>query len=112
VGRPGTTRNSNGLSRPEIQTIWAFSDLGRVGRPECTRIVVSLPDSIQWEAHQQEVEVQPNAQEQVAQVADDHPRRQRHANPWVQSPEWLQPVRYCVCWGVVKYSVWVSWRGG
>jgi hypothetical protein len=89
VGRPGTTRNSNGLGRPEIQTIWAFSGLGQAGRPECTRIVVILPDSLQWEAHQQEVEVQPDAQEQVAQVADDCPRRQRHANPWVQSPKWV-----------------------
>jgi hypothetical protein len=31
MGRPGTTRNSNGPDRPEIQTIWAFSGLGRAG---------------------------------------------------------------------------------
>jgi hypothetical protein len=29
VGRPGTTRNSNGPGRPEIQTIRAFSGLGQ-----------------------------------------------------------------------------------
>jgi hypothetical protein len=38
MGRPGTARNSNGLGRPEIQIIRAFSDLGRAGRPECTPI--------------------------------------------------------------------------
>jgi hypothetical protein len=31
MGRPDTTRNSNGPGRPEIQTIWAFSGLGRAG---------------------------------------------------------------------------------
>jgi hypothetical protein len=31
MGRPGTTRNSNGPTRPEIQTIRAFSGLGRAG---------------------------------------------------------------------------------
>ena len=31
IGRPGTARNSNGLGRPEIQTIRAFSGLGRAG---------------------------------------------------------------------------------
>jgi hypothetical protein len=31
MGRPGTTRNSNGPGRPEIQTIRAFSGLGRAG---------------------------------------------------------------------------------
>jgi hypothetical protein len=31
MGRPGTARNSNGLGRPEIQTIRAFSGLGRAG---------------------------------------------------------------------------------
>jgi hypothetical protein len=31
MGRPGTTRNSNGPGRPEIQTIQAFSGLGRAG---------------------------------------------------------------------------------
>jgi hypothetical protein len=38
MGRPGTTQNSNGPARPEIQTIRAFSGLGRAGRPECTPI--------------------------------------------------------------------------
>jgi hypothetical protein len=31
MGRPGTTRNSNGAGRPEIQTIRAFLGLGRAG---------------------------------------------------------------------------------
>jgi hypothetical protein len=31
MGRPGTTRNSNGSGRPEIQTIRVFLGLGRVG---------------------------------------------------------------------------------
>jgi hypothetical protein len=31
MGRPGTTRNSNGSGRPEIQTIRAFLGLGRAG---------------------------------------------------------------------------------
>jgi hypothetical protein len=31
LGRPGTARNSNGPGRPEIQTIRAFSGLGRAG---------------------------------------------------------------------------------
>jgi hypothetical protein len=31
MGRPGTARNSNGPGRPEIQTIRAFSGLGRAG---------------------------------------------------------------------------------
>jgi hypothetical protein len=31
MGRPGTARNSNGPDRPEIQTIRAFSGLGRAG---------------------------------------------------------------------------------
>jgi hypothetical protein len=31
MGRPGTARNSNGSGRPEIQTIRAFSGLGRAG---------------------------------------------------------------------------------
>jgi hypothetical protein len=31
MGRPGTARNSNGSGRPEIQTILAFSGLGRAG---------------------------------------------------------------------------------
>ena len=31
MGRPGTTQNSNGPGRPEIQTIRAFSGLGRAG---------------------------------------------------------------------------------
>jgi hypothetical protein len=31
LGRPGTARNSNGSGRPEIQTIRAFSGLGRAG---------------------------------------------------------------------------------
>jgi hypothetical protein len=31
MGRPGTTRNSNGPARPEIQTIRIFSGLGRAG---------------------------------------------------------------------------------
>jgi hypothetical protein len=39
MGRLGTTRNSNGPGRPEIQTIRAFSGLGRAGRPECTPII-------------------------------------------------------------------------
>jgi hypothetical protein len=38
VGRPGTTQNSNGPGRLEIQTIQAFSGLGRAGWPECTPI--------------------------------------------------------------------------
>jgi hypothetical protein len=38
MGRPGTAQNSNGLGRPEIQTIRAFLGLGRAGRPECTTI--------------------------------------------------------------------------
>jgi hypothetical protein len=46
-----------------------------------------LPDSLQSEAQQQEVKIQPDAQEQVAQVADEHPRRQRRANPRLQGPE-------------------------
>jgi hypothetical protein len=31
MGWPGTARNSNGPGRPEIQTIRAFSGLGRAG---------------------------------------------------------------------------------
>jgi hypothetical protein len=31
IGRPGTVQNSNGSSRPEIQTIQTFSGLGRAG---------------------------------------------------------------------------------
>jgi hypothetical protein len=31
MGRPGMARNSNGPGRPEIQTIRAFSGLGRAG---------------------------------------------------------------------------------
>jgi hypothetical protein len=31
MGRPGTARNSKGPGRPEIQTIRAFSGLGRAG---------------------------------------------------------------------------------
>jgi hypothetical protein len=31
MGRPRTTRNSNGPGRPEIQTLRAFSGLGRAG---------------------------------------------------------------------------------
>lgn len=50
---------------------------------------MSLPDGLQSEAYQQEIEVQPDAQEQVAQVADDRSRRQRCANPRVQGPEWV-----------------------
>ena len=50
---------------------------------------VSLPDGLQSEAQQQEVEIQPDAQQQVAQVADERPRRQRRANPRVQGPEWV-----------------------
>jgi hypothetical protein len=42
VGRPGMTRNSNGSGWPEIQTIRAFSGLGRAGRPECTPILPRL----------------------------------------------------------------------
>jgi hypothetical protein len=38
VGWPGTARNSNRLGQPKIQTIRAFSGLGRAGRPECTPI--------------------------------------------------------------------------
>jgi hypothetical protein len=34
MGRSGPARNSNGLDRPEIQTIRVFSGLGRAGRPE------------------------------------------------------------------------------
>jgi hypothetical protein len=40
VGRPDTARNSNGLGRPKIETIWAFSGLGRAGRPKCTSILL------------------------------------------------------------------------
>jgi hypothetical protein len=36
MGRPGP--NSNGSGQPEIQTIRAFSGLGRTGQPECTPI--------------------------------------------------------------------------
>jgi hypothetical protein len=50
---------------------------------------VSLPDGLQSEAQQQEVEIQPDAQEQVAQVADERRRRQLHANPRVQGLEWV-----------------------
>jgi hypothetical protein len=31
MGRPGTTQNSNGPDQPEMQTIRAFSGLGRAG---------------------------------------------------------------------------------
>jgi hypothetical protein len=48
---------------------------------------VILPYGLQSEAQQQEVKIQPDAQEQVAQVADERPRHQRRANPRLQGPE-------------------------
>jgi hypothetical protein len=42
MGRPGTAQNSNGPGRPEIQTIRAFSGLGRAGPPECTSNYLTL----------------------------------------------------------------------
>jgi hypothetical protein len=38
MGRPGTARNSNGPTRPEIQTIRAFSGLGRAGPGRAARM--------------------------------------------------------------------------
>jgi hypothetical protein len=43
IGRPCMARNSNGPGRHEIQTIRAFSGLGRAGRSEYTPIVVGCP---------------------------------------------------------------------
>jgi hypothetical protein len=43
VGQPDMAQNSNGSGQPEIQTIRAFSGLGRAGRPECTPIQSAPP---------------------------------------------------------------------
>jgi hypothetical protein len=45
MGRPDTARNSNGPGRPEIQTIRAFSGLGRVG-PGGPNVHLYVSDSV------------------------------------------------------------------